>query len=208
MRSRTYAGFGTRETVQGGMDITTGNTVLTIRDVVCGNELTIQHVRVETPAARITVPIGSGPCAAELTVVLTVTERELNRVLANQPDLGVRDAQLALLSGSVRISGRYEIMGPFAIPFTLTAVPQVEGGERIRLDVGDVSVVGAALPGFSAQMIGERLNGRLSEALNVRRLGIPLRLVGVTVETGRLNVTARAEMEWRPGESGIVRSSG
>lgn len=180
------------------MEITTGAVALSVRDMRCGDMLTIQHVRVEASQAHLHVPFGTGPCRAELIVTLTVTEQEINRVLSAQGDVGVREPKLSLLNGSLRVTGRYEF-GFLAVPFSLVGVPQVEGGERIRLDVREVSIVGAGLPGFSAQMIGEKVNARLSETLNVRHLGLPVRLRAVRVETGRVNLEADAELEWRPG---------
>lgn len=189
------------------VDITIGNIVLTARDVLCGNELAIQHLKAEAPAAHLTVPLGSGPSSVELTVTLMLTEPEINRVLSAHAEGGLRDPRVALMNGSLRVTGRVEVMGPIAVPFALVGVPEVEGGERVRLQVRDVSVVGAALPGFSAQMVGERINAKLAEVLNVRRLGLPVRLVGVDVETGRLKITAQTSLEWNPAERAIVTSS-
>jgi len=188
------------------MEINTATVTLSANDVSCVGELDVQHLTVEAPAARLTLPIGSGPCGAELTVALTVVERELNRILARHAGAGLRDLQVALMSGSMRITGKFEVMGPIAAPFALVAVPEIEGGTHIRLKVKDVSIVGAALPGFSAQMIGERVNARLAETLNVERLGVPLLLSAISVETGRLNLAARASVEWRPQETAVVRS--
>jgi hypothetical protein len=188
------------------MDINTANVTIAARDVLCGDALALQHVKVESQAVRLTVPFGSGPCGAEVTLALTVTEPEVNRVLSRLAESGLRDLQVALMNGTMRITGRYEVVGPIAVPFALVATPEIEGGARIRLRVRDVSIVGAALPGFSTQVIGERVNAKLVETLNVERLGLPFHLASITVETGRLNVTATAAVEWRPQEGGIVRS--
>jgi len=188
------------------MEIQTGPIALTVRDVICGDMLAIRHIRVESAAARLNVPIGSGPCAAILTMTLIIEEREINRILERQTQAGMKDLRVALMQDSLRITGRYEVMGPIAVPFTLLAVPRVEGGERIQFDVRDISVVGASLPGFSAQMIADKLNARMAETLNVRRTGLPLRLVSVTSQTGRLVVTAEAELEWNPAVADLTRS--
>ncbi len=66
------------------MEITTGAVALSVRDMRCGDLINIQHVRVEASQARLHVPLGTGPCRAELIVTLTVTEQELNRVLSAQ----------------------------------------------------------------------------------------------------------------------------
>lgn len=188
------------------MDITAKSATLGARDVAFGGELTVEHLKLESPALRLTTPIGSGPCAAEITVSLTLSETDLNRALARHQEAGMRDVQVALMNGHLRVTGKYEVMGPFAVPFALAATPEIEGGARLRLQVRDVSIVGAALPGFSAQVIGERVNAKLREALNVQRLGLPIRLSSITVETGRLTVTAQAAVEWRPGDTGVVRT--
>lgn len=187
------------------MNIRTGSVNLNARDVACGDVLNVQHVRVESQSLHLTVPIGTGPWAASLTVELTIEEGEINRLLKNHVEGGLRDLRIALMEDSLRITGRYEIMGPLAAPFTLVAVPRVEAGERVQLDIRDLSLVGAALPGFTAQMIGDRLNARLAEFLNVQRLPVPLRLVSVNTSTGRLNVVAEMEIEWRPDTASALR---
>jgi len=188
------------------MRVTTGKVVLDVRDVVCGTEISLQHVHIEAPAVTVTLPFGNGPCGAGVTATLVIAETEINRQLLAQGDIGIRDPNVALMTGSMRVTGRFEIIGRIAVPFALVAVPQVESGTHVRLDVRDVSVVGAMLPGFSAQMIGDRINAKLAELLNVRKLGLPVRLVNVVVETGRMTITAEAEVDWQPGGSFMIRT--
>ncbi|MBM3493011.1 MAG: DUF2993 domain-containing protein [Armatimonadetes bacterium] len=180
------------------MEITCPAVTLGAREVRVGDLLALQHVSVEFTAVRVTLPLGTGPLAAQAILQVVINEAELNRLVAGRDESGLRDLSFGLLTGKVRFAGRYELMGPLAVPFSLVAVPEIVGGTHIRLDMRDFSVVGAALPGFSAQMIGERINGKLAESLSVERLGIPIRLTAITVEPGRLTVTGETTVEIRP----------
>jgi hypothetical protein len=188
------------------MRITTGKVALDAREVIYGTEISLQHVHIEAPAVTATLPFGSGPCGASVAITLVIAETEINRQLLAQGDIGIRDPHVALMTGSMRVTGRFEIMGRIAGPFTMVAVPQVESGTHVRLDVRDISVIGATLPGFSAQIISERINAKLAELLNVRKLGLPVRLVSVAVETGRMTITAEAQVDWQPGNSSVIRT--
>jgi hypothetical protein len=176
------------------MDIVSPSVTVSAREVRIGDAWSVQHVHLDCTDLRVALPLGSGPIAAVATLRVVVNEAEVNRLLAGRAEGGLRDVSLGLMTGKVRIAGRYEVMGPIAVPFTLVALPEIVGGTHLRLDIQDVSVVGATLPGFSAQMIGEKVNARLAETLNVQKLGVPVRLTGIAVEPGRLVVTADASV--------------
>jgi hypothetical protein len=183
------------------MEVTSPAVTLNARDVRFGDQLGLQHLSIECSEFRLSVPIGSGPSSAQAVVEALINEAELNRLIGGRQEAGLRDLAISLMTGKLRITGRYEVMGPIAVPFALIAVPEIVGGVSVRLDIRDLSVVGAALPGFSAQMIGERINARLGEVLNVARLGVPVRLTGLRLEPGRLAVTAEVAFELRPAPS-------
>lgn len=176
------------------MQITCPSASLTAQELTLGDQIAIQHVTLDCTNLTISVPLGSGVATGEVAARIVINERELNRLIGAADDSGIRDLAVALMTGKLRITGRYEVMKLLAVPFALVAVPEIVGDSHIRLDVQDLSVVGATLPGFSSQIIGERLNAKLSEHLNVERLGIPLRLVGISVEPGRLLVRGEATL--------------
>lgn len=189
------------------MEINTGRTKLEVFDIRCGNELTIQHLVIQSDGLRANAPLGSGACAGQLTATITITEGEVNRAVSRHAESGMRELQVALMHDHIRITGRYELMGPFAIPFVLTAIPQIVGGTTVRLEIKDLSVVGATLPGSGAQAIGERINARLASALNIERFGLPIRLTNVLVETGRLRISGAWCLEWRPGSDAVTKTA-
>ena len=131
----------------------------------------------------------------EATATLTVTEKSLNALLQANPPEGTRDLSLATLTGRVRIEGKV-LWNRIPVPFSLMASPEVEGGARLRLNVQQVQVLGPiALPGFVAQGIGNRINDTLAEKFDVTRFPVPLRLTGLTVEPGRILLSATASIE-------------
>lgn len=177
---------------------------LTAREVHLGDLVTLQEVRLEAAGLQARTRDGSGLRVADLSARLVVDEAALNRALRAQPTGRVRDLEVALLSDRVRISGHYAIGGPMALPFSFTAVPEIEGGARIRLEPRQLVLAVVSMPGFSAQIVGEQVNATLAHAFDVTRLPIPCRLTGVTAETGRLVLTATAVLELRPDGSSIV----
>lgn len=183
------------------MDIVSPSLNLSARDVRFGDQVVVQHLSVECSEVRIGLPLGKSPSSVRASVQIVISETELNRQLIGRQEQGLRDLALGLMTDKLRITGRYALMGPLAVPFALVAVPEITGGSSIRLNIRDVSIVGAALPGMSAQMIGERINARVTDTLNVEKLGLPVRLTGLRVEPGRLILSGEAALEL-PGTSG------
>ncbi len=178
------------------MEIISPSVTLNARDVRFGDQVTVQHLSVECSELRLGLPFGAAPSLLRARLQITINEKELNRQLVGRQEQGLRDLALSLMTDKVRITGRYELMGPLAVPFAVVAVPEIVGGIAIRLDIRDVSIIGAALPGFSAQMVGERINRSLADTLNVERLGVPVRLTELRVEPGRLTAFGEAELEF------------
>jgi hypothetical protein len=186
------------------MDIVIRAAQLAAQEVAFGGIISLQEVRIA--ASGLTArDVPAGPILiSEMNATLVISEVALNRFLAGRVE-GVRDLEVAMLTGRVRVSGRV-VVGPIAIPFALTAVPEIEGGARLRLDPRQMGLVGAPLPGFSAQVIGDRINGNLAEAFDATRLPFAIRLTGLTVETGRIVLTATASVEVRPSEKRVARA--
>lgn len=182
------------------MRITIRDAQAVAHEIQIGDIVTLQELRLDAAAIELTAEPGGAVRAADANATLVVTEANLNRLLARQAPAGVRDLEIATLSGRVRITGRWIAKG-IPVPFTLMAVPEIEGGARLRLHVQQVHVLGpVALPGVVAQGIGNMLNDNLARAFDATRLPIPLRLTGLQVEPGRVLVSATAPVEVRLGQ--------
>jgi hypothetical protein len=73
----------------------------------------------------------------------------------------------------------------------MSAVPEIEGGRKLQMNMQNVRVVGAVtMPSFLVQIIGNAINERLAKHFDASKLPIPLRMTGVVVEPGRLIVSA------------------
>jgi hypothetical protein len=161
------------------------------RDIQFGELLSLDEIRLigsglsYDPAGMLRVE------SVEATFI--VTESGLNLHLEKHTEEPLSDLQVALLNGKMRISGRYRMLIP--IPFTVTAVPEIVGGARIRLDSKQMSLVGAPIPGFGVEMIGEKINSQLVGTFDASKLPIPVRLTKLTVETGRIHLHAATSIE-------------
>ena len=175
--------------------LTARSARLDAREVQLGEVVLLDEIRLMAN----TVAYRSGPDGAikidTLEATLVVTESAFNHFLEKNTEEPFSDLQAAMLNGKMRISGRYRLLLP--IPFTVTAVPEIEGGARLRLDSKHMSLVGAPIPGFGVDVIGERINAQLARAFDANDLPIPVRLTKLTVETGRLILNATTSVEIR-----------
>lgn len=135
----------------------------------------------------------------QLRLRITITEVELNRALETM-DLGpVRNASAAILTGRVRLTGRYKVVGGLAAPFTLVAGLEPRAGLNVALDVQELSVVGVPNPAIIARAVEDRLNARVAEALAQADLPFPARLEAITLEPGRVTIGLAGSLDlWRP----------
>ncbi len=198
---RTEPAGERQETGSGNTDISIRNAQLSAQEVQIGDIVRLEELRLDCQGVEIGARRGGPVRIAEANARLIVSESSLNRFLSLKPDDEVRELQVAILNGKVRITGRYMLLGRIPVPFTLTAVPEIEGGARLRLDPKQMSLIGAPIPGVATQMIGDRVNAYLSRTLDATRLPIALRLTGLTAETGRLILTATASLDLRPNVS-------
>jgi hypothetical protein len=171
---------------------------LNAQDVRIGSLLTLQEVRINVNGLHLTPPPRAGARVSEATATLVATEKALNDLLQANPPEGTRDLSLATLTGRVRIEGKV-VWNRLPVPFTLTAAPEIEGGARLRLNVQQVQVLGPfSLPSFVSQSIGGRINDTLAEKFDVTKLPIQIRLTGLTVEPGRILLSATAAVDIVP----------
>jgi hypothetical protein len=165
------------------------------QDVLIGDVVTLQEVRLNLNGLRMSSGPDRGIRVQEATVTMVATEKSLNDLLKVNPPEGTRDLSLATLTGRVRIEGKV-VWNRIPVPFTLTAVPEVEGGARLRLNVQQVQVLGPiALPGFVSQSIGNKINDTLAEKFDITKLPIQARLTGLIVEPGRILLSATASID-------------
>lgn len=169
---------------------------LLAESVDLGGVVSLDEIRLE--GRDISLRPGGSIRVGELQASLVISEAALNRFLANRRADTVRDLQVAMLDGKVRIHGRYSLPLGIGVPFTFTGVPEIEGGARVRLDPRHMSLVGAPVPGLATGAIGDRVNALLADALDVTRFPLAVRLTALTVETGRLTLSATAAVELTP----------
>lgn len=171
---------------------------LNAQDVQIGDALTLQEVRltadslIVNPAPRASIRV------QEATVTLVATEKSLNSLLHTNPPDGTRDLSLATLTGRVRIEGKF-LWNRIPVPFTLTAVPEIEGGARLRLNVHEIRAFGPLpIPSVITQGIANRINDTLAKWFDITKLPIQVRLTGLTVEPGRILLSATAAIDVTP----------
>jgi hypothetical protein len=175
------------------VEITARNARLDARDLQFGDGLALDEIRLTGAGIAYRSGTAGSLKIEALDATLVVTEAAFNRFLESNTDEPFSGLQASLLNGKMRLSGRYRMFVP--IPFTITAVPELEGGARLRLDSKQMSLVGAPSPGFGVEMIGEKINAQLSRAFDATRLPIPVRLTQLTVETGRFLLHATTSLE-------------
>lgn len=174
----------------GASDLTARTATLHARDIRLSPYVTVDELKLTGEDIQInTGPAGSLKIS-NLAASLIVTESALNRLLMGRVEDQLRNLQVRMMNGKVRIEGKYSVF-----PFTFTAVPEIEGGARLRLDPRHMSFVGLPIPGVGTQVIGEKINARLASGFDLTRFAMPLRLTSLTVETGRLILTAQGEVE-------------
>ena len=173
---------------------------LEAHDVSLGSVITFDEVRLNS--AGLVVGSNASVRARELVGTFIISESSLNRFLASRVADSVKDVEVAVYVGKLRISGRYTKMG-IPVPFQLYAVPMIEGGARIQLDPGKMNLSVLAMPGFSANFAAERINFHLAKAFDTTRFPIPVRMTDIRCETGRLLISATASLstpEIQPGD--------
>ncbi len=166
---------------------------LEAREIHLGGLLVVDELRLTASGIMLASGDGPGLRISELNATIIVTESALNSFLAGRSEDSLHDLKVYMLTGKVRFEGRYGL-----IPFTYTGVPEIEGGARLRLDPRQMSIIGVPMPGMGVQAIGERLNAQLARAFDITRLPIQMRLTGLTIETGRVLLSATAAVEMSP----------
>jgi hypothetical protein len=184
------------------MEIKISATHATAQEIQIGQMITLQEIKLTGSGIVYAMEPEPTLRIADLNATLIVTEASLNRLLADTPLKEMRDLQVETLTGRIRVKGRYLVAGRIPVPFAVTAVPEIEGGARLRLDPRQIHFVGAPLPAFAVNLITERINARLAQGFDVNRLPVPLRLTALTVEPGRFLIAAAASLQLRLDEFG------
>jgi len=92
----------------------------------------------------------------EVTFRFTLLPQDLGRAL-EQENERIREAEVALESGQVVISGRYKL-GPIAPPFQVVGHLTYEGGSQIYYRIQRVRVAGLGLPASFRKKLEDELN--------------------------------------------------
>jgi hypothetical protein len=180
------------------MKLTIGAAEFHAFDIHAADVVAVQELRIAGKGLSLSMERGGPITIRELEATLIVTEASINKVLARNSVDGVRDLEVATLKGKLRISGKYDLLGPVAIPFTLTAIPEVVGGTRIRLNALDLEVIGLfSVPGSVKKSIETKINETLSDKFDASKLPVPFRLTNVSVEPGRVLAMATAAVDLR-----------
>jgi hypothetical protein len=174
---------------------------LDARDIRIGEIIRLDELRLTGNGIAMSAP-GGAVRAASVEGDLVITEADLNRFLEGRSEDPLSGLQVAMLTGKVRLSGRYALFLGMSAPFTFTAVPEIEGGARLRLDPKQMTAVGVPIPGGALQMIAEKINAQLAGAVDTTRLPIPVRLTTIRIETGRLVISATLSIELSPVKRG------
>jgi len=101
-------------------------------------------------------------------------------------------------ASGLRLSGRYGIAGPIAVPFRLHGCLRVQNGSRLQLEASRLEVVGAAWPGFTTDFVQNRINKRMPDLLAKGTIPVAIRLTDVAHETGRITLHAECDIELEP----------
>src|SRR5262249_10247829 len=121
------------ENLVGPTEVAVRGAQITAQEVEIGDLIRLEEVTLNLQGVEFRA--GPGPIRIqEANARLVINEVSLNRMLARKPDDALRTLQAAILNGKIRISGKYSILGLLPVPFAFTAVPEIEGGARLRLD--------------------------------------------------------------------------
>src|SRR4051812_5632583 len=124
------------------MKLTIDSAQLNAQEILFGDVLSVQEIRISAKDIALSMERGVPTTIRELDATLVVTEASVNTLLSRNSIDGVSNLEVATLKGKLRISGKRELLGPVAVPFTLTAVPEIVGGTHLRFKATDLEVVG------------------------------------------------------------------
>jgi hypothetical protein len=163
------------------------------------------EIKVVTPELSMRLQPPFGMVAHDVEVSFVITESIINKGIASHPTPGVRDLEIACLSGQLRISGKKEMLLGVGIPFTFTAVPEIEAGARIRLNPRGMTAFGAQAPAAAFQIVADKINEQLVRAFDISRLPVTGRLAEIRVEPGRVSIRAFVDIEIRAATGEMVK---
>ncbi|MEP6754163.1 MAG: DUF2993 domain-containing protein [Chthonomonadales bacterium] len=148
--------------------------------------------------ANLTLDVNGHPQVqfGTATAKLSISENRLNALLQEAPPEKIKNLDIKTYAGRVSISGKQALVGGIYMPFTLNARPEIESGVRLRLNLTEFHVVKSlSLPSALVHYIGEKLNQKLGESFDSSRFEVPVRLLSVEAEPGRLLITAEIKGE-------------
>ncbi|MBC7527953.1 MAG: LmeA family phospholipid-binding protein [Chthonomonadaceae bacterium] len=156
--------------------------------------LIVDEVRVDAPSV-IAIPPHNGEklkaSAGEQKLRVLITEPNINAVLAvNIPEsVPVRNLKVEVMSGKMKVSGHYKIA-----PFTVDAVPVIENGVRVKIDLSGGKSGMFGMPSAMIGFIESEVNQKMKIDLSL--LPFPVQLDAITCEPGRVIITGRAKLSY------------
>ncbi len=171
-----------------------GQLQLVAQNVRLPRSLTLDEVRIEAPSVIALAPQGDQKAkvsAGEQKLKVILSEPNLNALLtANLPaDAPVKNLKAEVMSGKIKVSGHYKIA-----PFTVDAVPKIENGVRVRLDLSSGKSGMFGLPSAITEYIEGEVNQKMKIDLSL--LPFPTTLDAITCEPGRMVITGRTKLAY------------
>ena len=174
-----------------------GQTEVISNNVRVNSDLVLDQVRLSASAASFaSAPSSDSPSRLtidELSVLVVLSEPNLNAIVAAnlKSDL-LRNVNIALLSGKMRISGQFIKL--ITIPFTLEAIPRIENGIRIVPEFLGLNASVFSLPASAVEILEQNLRPMLT--IDLTKLPVPAYLDAVVCEPGRLRAEGRARVRF------------
>lgn len=123
-----------------------------------------------------------------------LTEPNLNALVQSltEKNPSLKDVQVALMSGKAKITGQYVKLLP--VPFTVEAVPIIENGIRLVLDIVASNTGIISHPSWFINLLETNVMSKV--AVDLSRLPFPVWLDEARCEPGRLVLRGKARLEY------------
>lgn len=173
------------------MEMEIGDATFVANNVKLDTGLEISRLQIDAGGITLETDSKSGITANNAQLHLLITEVALNRCLQNTPMDGIADFEIKLLSDRVEICGKQKLVGKLGIPFKVGGKIEVMDGKTFRINLASAEIGRSiSLPTFVVSTISDRVNESIAANFDICHLPVPVRLSGITVEPGRLKLSA------------------
>ena len=174
-----------------GMDIEIGEATFVANNMKLGTGLEISSLQIDARGIKLETDGKPGITASTAQLSILITEVALNNCLQNTPMDGIEDFEIRLLSDRIEICGKQMLVGKLGIPFKVGGKIEVVDGKTFRINVASAVIGGAiSLPEFVVNTVSDRVNDGIAANFDICHLPVPVSLIGITVEPGRLKLLA------------------